>query len=119
MAHDTVVSLDVRREVVESDRALELVEATPPAVTAVEIVREVVQPQAADIVTVGVQGPEGAQGPSGPSGPAGPAGATGPAGVQNLFIGPDAPLTPPASYLWIETGLGLGEDMTFWVESGA
>lgn len=51
-------------------------------------------------------------------GPAGSGGGGGGA-VQNVFIGESAPSSPPATYLWIETGLGVGgTDMTFWVEDG-
>lgn len=36
-----------------------------------------------------------------------------------LFVGDDAPSSPPTQYVWIQTGLGVGGDeMTFWVEDG-
>jgi hypothetical protein len=35
-----------------------------------------------------------------------------------LFIQNAAPLNPPPTYLWIQTGIGLGTDLTFWVEDG-
>lgn len=37
---------------------------------------------------------------------------------QNVFIGPDAPFQPPESYVWIQTGLGTGNDWTIWFEDG-
>jgi hypothetical protein len=40
-------------------------------------------------------------------------------GEDNLFIGPDAPVSPPGTYLWIETDAGGPGGMTFWVEDGA
>lgn len=39
-------------------------------------------------------------------------------GAQNVYVQDTAPTSPPATYLWIETGLGAGDDMTFWVEDG-
>lgn len=40
-------------------------------------------------------------------------------GSNNLFVQNGAPGSPPATYLWIQTGLGTGgTDMTFWVEDG-
>ncbi len=33
-----------------------------------------------------------------------------------LFAQNTAPSNPPPTYLWIQTGIGLGTDMTFWVE---
>lgn len=44
--------------------------------------------------------------------------ATG-AGVQNLFVQNTAPVSPPTTYVWIQTGLGTsGTDFTFWFEDG-
>jgi hypothetical protein len=41
-------------------------------------------------------------------------------GSTALYIQNAAPSSPPATYLWIQTGLGLsGTDMTFWVEDGS
>jgi hypothetical protein len=41
------------------------------------------------------------------------------AGSTSLYIQNAAPSSPPTTYLWIQTGLGLsGTDMTFWVEDG-
>lgn len=37
---------------------------------------------------------------------------------QNVFIGPDAPEDPPATYAWFETGLGDGSGFTLWIEDG-
>ena len=59
-----------------------------------------------EILTVGIQGATGATGASGAAGP------------QNLFVQNAAPVTAPPTYLWIQTGLGAGTDMTFWVEDG-
>lgn len=39
--------------------------------------------------------------------------------AQNVFIQNAAPSGTPATYLWIQTGLGDGTDMTFWVEDGS
>ena len=40
-------------------------------------------------------------------------------GSDNVFIQNAPPGSPPATYLWIQTGLGgSGTDMTFWVEDG-
>lgn len=36
-----------------------------------------------------------------------------------VFIGADAPISPPATYVWFETGLGDGTDFTLWIEDGA
>lgn len=37
----------------------------------------------------------------------------------NTFIGPTAPVSHPAEYMWLQTGLGKdGKGMTFWVEDG-
>ena len=37
----------------------------------------------------------------------------------NTFIGPDAPVSHPAQYMWLQTGLGAdGTGMTLWVEDG-
>jgi len=33
-----------------------------------------------------------------------------------LFVQGAAPVAPPPTYLWIQTGLGAGTDMTFWIE---
>jgi hypothetical protein len=43
------------------------------------------------------------------------------AGVeQNLFVQPTAPISPPSTYLWIQTGLGAGgSEFTMWIEDGA
>ena len=61
----------------------------------------VTAPNQVKIVSLGIQGPPGAP------------------GAMNVFISPTAPPTPPATYLWIQTGLGAsGIDMTFWVEDG-
>jgi hypothetical protein len=50
----------------------------------------------------------------------GPQGATGPPAPRNVFVGPDAPVDPADTYLWIETGLGPdGDDLTFWVEDAS
>ena len=43
-----------------------------------------------------------------------------PAGTSSLYIQTSSPTNPTATYLWVQTGLGLsGTDMTFWVEDGA
>lgn len=39
-------------------------------------------------------------------------------GTQNVFVQASAPSNPPATYLWVQTELGDGADMTFWVEDG-
>lgn len=55
-----------------------------------------------EVLTIGIQGPAGAPGP------------------QNLFIQPEAPITSQATYLWIQTGLGVGgTGITLWLEDGA
>ena len=37
----------------------------------------------------------------------------------NTFIGPTAPVSHPAEYMWLQTGLGDdGKGMTLWVEDG-
>lgn len=57
----------------------------------------------------------GTPGPQGPTGPAGSGGG----GAGNLFIQQTAPVSPPAIYEWIQTGLGnSGHDMMFWVQDG-
>lgn len=45
-------------------------------------------------------------------------GQMGPAGPANLFIQNAVPVTVLTSYLWVQTGLGAGTDLTFWVEDG-
>jgi hypothetical protein len=69
----------------------------------------------------GPKGPQGIQGPAGPTGPQGPQGEPGTgSGGGNLFVQNAAPSSPPATYLWVQTGLGTGgTDMTFWVQDGA
>lgn len=43
----------------------------------------------------------------------------GPQGSQRLAIGPEAPSYGAGeSYLWVQTGLGDGSGMTFWIEDG-
>jgi len=44
----------------------------------------------------------------GPPGPAAPAG--------RVFVQNVAPMPPGGNYLWIQTGLGAGTDITFWIE---
>lgn len=40
-------------------------------------------------------------------------------GTQNLFVQNTAPISPPSTYMWIQTGLGTsGTDFTFWIEDG-
>lgn len=40
-------------------------------------------------------------------------------GATNVFVQNATPSTPPATYLWVQTGLGAsGTDMTFWIEDG-
>lgn len=42
------------------------------------------------------------------------------AGVQNVFISPTAPVSPASpTYVWVQTGLGDGTDVTFWIEDGS
>ena len=75
----------------------------------------------------GPEGPPGPTGPSGQQGPEGPQGVQGPQGIQgvqgeagpqNLFVQADDPvMTGPG--LWIQTGLGDGDEVTFWIEDGA
>lgn len=37
----------------------------------------------------------------------------------NVFVQPDAPVSAPPSYMWLQTGLGEdGTGMTLWVEDG-
>lgn len=43
---------------------------------------------------------------------------TGPQGPSALSVGPVNTLTPGTAGLWIETGLGDGNDFTFWIEDG-
>lgn len=39
--------------------------------------------------------------------------------VHNVYVQSTAPVNPPATYLWVQTGLGAsGNDLTFWVEDG-
>lgn len=52
------------------------------------------------------------------SGPQGPRGIQGAAGIQNLFIQNAAPSSPPAAYVWFQTGLGAGTDLSVWFEDG-
>ena len=52
-------------------------------------------------------------------GPPGPQGPQGVPGNANFFIGPDAPVNPPTTYVWFETELGDGTDFTMWVEDGS
>ena len=41
------------------------------------------------------------------------------AAAGNTFIGPTAPVSHPAEYMWLQTGLGAdGKGMTLWVEDG-
>lgn len=40
-------------------------------------------------------------------------------GTAGIYIGPDQPDFGELPGLWIQTGLGAGGDMTFWVEDGA
>lgn len=53
-------------------------------------------------------------GPQGPIGPIGPPGI----GLTNLFIGPDAPVAPPDTYMWIQTEYGTPDGFTIWFEDG-
>ena len=40
-------------------------------------------------------------------------------GTQQVFAQPTAPVvTPGTPYLWFQTGLNGGQDMTLWVEDG-
>lgn len=40
-------------------------------------------------------------------------------GTQNLFVQNASPVSPPSTYLWVQTGLGTsGNDFTFWIEDG-
>jgi hypothetical protein len=73
-----------------------------------------------DTGDTGPQGSQGIQGPAGPTGPQGPQGEPGTgSGGGNLFVQNAAPSSPPATYLWVQTGLGTGgTDMTFWVQDG-
>ena len=38
--------------------------------------------------------------------------------APSIFVQNVPPPSPPSSYLWIQTGLGSGHDMTFWIEDG-
>ncbi len=39
--------------------------------------------------------------------------------AQNVFIQNTAPVAPPSTYLWMQTGLGVsGKDFSLWVEDG-
>jgi hypothetical protein len=41
------------------------------------------------------------------------------AAAGNTFVGPTPPVTHPAAYMWLQTGLGAdGQGMTLWVEDG-
>lgn len=68
--------------------------------------------------TSGYSGFSGGTGTSGYSGFSGATGTSGYSGVQKVFVQTTAPVSPPASYLWIQTGLGAGHDVTFWYEDG-
>lgn len=37
---------------------------------------------------------------------------------RNVFVQNAAPSPTETTYLWIQTGLGPGTDMTFWIEDG-
>ncbi len=40
-------------------------------------------------------------------------------GEQNVFIQNAAPVGPPSTYLWMQTGLGVnGKDFSLWIEDG-
>lgn len=45
-------------------------------------------------------------------------GGSGP-GVPELYVQPTVPIGAPAPYIWIQTGLGLGNDFSIWFEDGA
>jgi hypothetical protein len=62
----------------------------------------------------GIQGIQGIQGVKGDTGDTGPQGV---AGNTNVFVQPTAP-TFTGTGLWIQTQIGVGNDITFWVEDG-
>lgn len=72
-----------------------------------------------EVAEQGPAGPPGADGADGSPGAQGPQGAQGEPGPNTLHIGPDQPDFGELPGLWIQTGLGAGGDMTFWVEDGA
>lgn len=47
--------------------------------------------------------------------------ATGHSGSANLVVGPSAPnpATLDSQYLWVQTGLGTGHDISIWYEDGS
>lgn len=53
---------------------------------------------------------------AGGGGSGGGVGPPGPAGPQNLFVQETAPVTSESTYLWVQTGIGANDDLTFWVE---
>lgn len=54
----------------------------------------------------------------GPKGDKGEKGDTGEV-QHNLFVQPSAPSPiTPIPYLWIQTGIGANNDITFWIEDG-
>lgn len=88
----------------------------------------------------GERGPKGEKGEPGPPGPPGKEGPRGPvghsqvfhtggggggggsssggSGTQVVFVQDAAPATSLTRYLWVQTNMGAGEDITFWVEDG-
>lgn len=51
--------------------------------------------------------------------PSGTVRVFGSAGTENVFVQAAAPSSPPSTYMWVQTGLGDGSGMTFWVEDGS
>lgn len=44
---------------------------------------------------------------------------TGGSGTQQVFVQPAQPVVAQGvSYIWFQTGLGDGSDMTMWIEDG-
>jgi hypothetical protein len=73
--------------------------------------------ETSNTVLVQAPGPQGAQGLQGIQGIQGTQGIQGVPGPANLVVSPTNPgLTQPG--LWVQTGLGSGTDMTFWIEDG-
>lgn len=66
--------------------------------------RTVVVEPSPETVLLAVPGPQGARGPEGP---------------RSTYVQPTAPVAPPATYLWLQTGLGAdGSGFTLWFEDG-
>lgn len=49
----------------------------------------------------------------------GPVGPRGPEGPRSMYVSDAAPVAPPPTYAWIQTGLGAdGKGFTLWFEDG-